>query len=181
MGLLATLTGMAVPAVTAGVDDFRTAAAARYMSSRLALARFEAVRRARSVGIRFEPDPDGHRFAFYVDGNANGVRTGEIRAGVDEQWLPPMRLAEQFARVRFAIGRDVPAIDDEGTALAAGSDPLRFGRADILTFTPLGTATSGTLYLEGPGGQQYALRILGGTGRTRLLRYDAVQRRWMEQ
>ena len=56
---------------------------------------------------------------------------------------------------------------------------MRIGRSRILTFTPIGTATSGTLYLRGRGSIQFAVRVLGATGRTRVLRYDARLRKWV--
>ena len=45
-------------------------------------------------------------------------------------------------------------------------------------FTPLGTATTGTLYILGRGGAQYAVRIFGETGKTRLLKFDRPAARW---
>ena len=49
-----------------------------------------------------------------------------------------------------------------------------------MSFTPLGTASSGTLYLRGRDGSEYAVRVLGATGRTRVLRYEAITRTWVE-
>jgi hypothetical protein len=48
-----------------------------------------------------------------------------------------------------------------------------------LSFGPSGGATSGTLYVRGAGAQQYAVRILGATGRSRVLRFDFLARRWL--
>ena len=48
---------------------------------------------------------------------------------------------------------------------------MPIGPAKILTMSPDGTATSGTLYLRGAR-SQYAVRVLGATGRTRVLKYD---------
>jgi hypothetical protein len=48
----------------------------------------------------------------------------------------------------------------------------------LLRSTPDGTATSGSLYLHGRE-RQYAVRILGATGRTRVLRFDRGLGRWM--
>jgi hypothetical protein len=48
-----------------------------------------------------------------------------------------------------------------------GDDPIRFGRSDIVSFSPLGTATPGTFYLAGEE-IQGAVRVSVGA-RVRLL------------
>jgi hypothetical protein len=50
----------------------------------------------------------------------------------------------------------------------------------LMSFSPIGTASSRTLYLRGGDGSQYAVRVLGATGRTRVLRYVAGTRVWVE-
>ena len=45
---------------------------------------------------------------------------------------------------------------------------MRFGDSDILSFSPLGTATPGTFYLAGDAGQA-AVRVTGGSARVRLM------------
>ena len=57
--------------------------------------------------------------------------------------------------------------------------PLKLGGSSVLSFGPVGGATSGTVYLRGPGEQQYAVRLLGVTGRSRLLRFNFRERRWI--
>jgi hypothetical protein len=56
------------------------------------------------------------------------------------------------------------------------SDPIRFGRSDMVSFSPLGTATPGTFYLAG-GGMQAAVRVTGGTARVRILLWQ--DGRWL--
>jgi len=60
------------------------------------------------------------------------------------------------------------------------SDPPDATTSVLMSFTPLGTSSSGTLYLRGRDGSRYAVRVLGGTGRTRVLRYEAKSRTWVE-
>ena len=74
------------------------------------------------------------------------------------------RLSDDFAGVALGIAHDVP--DPEGGAtLIAGSDPIRIGSSNFVTFSPVATATSGTLYLAARHGPQVCVRILGATGR----------------
>ena len=52
LGMVATLSSVAVPQVLAGLDDFRTAGAARHISARLQRARMDAVVRSADVGLQ---------------------------------------------------------------------------------------------------------------------------------
>ena len=61
-----------------------------------------------------------------------------------------------------------------------GTDGVRIGTAKILTMSADGTATSGTLYLQGRRAQD-AVRVLGATGRTRVLKYDTGRRTWINR
>jgi hypothetical protein len=65
-----------------------------------------------------------------------------------------------------------------GADIAAGGDPLRIGNTALLAFSPLGSATSGTLYVAGHRGPQMAIRVFGGTGRVRLMTFDPQARQW---
>ena len=66
-----TATAAAVPQYLAGLDDFRTSGAARYLSARLFRARSEAVMRSRSVAIQFVQTATGYEYGVYMDGNDN--------------------------------------------------------------------------------------------------------------
>jgi hypothetical protein len=134
------------------------------------LARMLAVQRSAAVAIRFDRDARGYRFATYQDGNRNGVRALDIAAKVDREIEQPVRLFELFPDVDFGLVLDGQA-----------DDPIQLSGSSLLTFTPGGTATSGSVYLRGRGGIQYVVRVLGATGRTRILRYDEAQQRWTER
>jgi hypothetical protein len=86
------------------------------------------------------------------------------------------RLAYNFPGVRFGLMSGVP--DADGAPDRANGDGVRIGSARILTLGANGTATAGTLYVHGRQ-RQYAVRVFGVTGRTRVLRYDAKTRKWI--
>lgn len=176
--LLVTLSGLAIPAMRAGLDEARTYAAARHLAGRLALARLEAVKHSANVAVRFVADGGTYRYASYLDGNGNGVRADDIGRGVDRALNPPERLGDLFAGVQFEILDGVSAIEGGGT-LGSQADPVRLGRAGMLSFSPTGSATSGTLYLRGRCTCQYAVRVLGVTGRTRVLEFRPGTRQWV--
>lgn len=171
----ATLAGLAVPLSTATLDAIRSSSAARYMAARVMEIRMEAVRQSAAVALRFQPIGDDYTFAPFIDGNGNGVRTADIAAGIDNQIGPAERIGDKFAGVRLALEPGIPDADGSPTGSADG---VRVGTSRILTMTPDGTSSSGTLYLAGKGGQ-YAVRVLGATARVRVLHFHRGERRWL--
>lgn len=175
IGLVATLTGIAVPQVLAAIDDYRTAGAVHYLTTRLARARMEAVVRSADVAMRFTPDADGDSFAVYVDGNGDGVRTRDIQQGTDRLLLPAEHLRDNFSGVAFAVPPGLPPVD---SGSATDGDPLKLGSSDLLSFSANGTSSSGSVYVRGRSGAQYVIRAYGQTGKVRALKYDPRSRRW---
>jgi hypothetical protein len=173
--LAVTTSALAVPLVRGSIDELRTATAARYVAGRVSAIRVEAVRRSKPVALRFDPVDGDYQFAPFGDGNGNGVRSAEIRDGVDPVLGAFERLGERFPGVRFELGPGVPDADGQP---AGGLDGVRIGSARLLTMSSDGTATSGTLYIRGRRGQ-YAVRVLGATGRTRMLQYQSRDRTWI--
>jgi Tfp pilus assembly protein FimT len=163
---VAIVAAAAVPQLTAGVERTRAASAARYLAGRLAFARALAVARSANVALLLTPDGGTVTSALYVDRNGNGVRTRDIDAGIDTLVAPPVRLADVFPHVVLSLADPSEALAPETSAL--------------LSFTPTGTASSRTLYVRGRDGSQYAVRVLGATGRTRVLRYAPAIRAWVE-
>ena len=167
---------LAAPALGSRRDEVAASGAARHLATQLQYARMDAIRRATYIAFRFQTAAAGGiRYALFADGNSNGVRTVDIGRGVDIQVSPWESLSDQFAGVAFSITPGVTDIDSR--ALITG-DPVRIGGSELLSFSPTGTATSGTLYLSGRTGQQFAVRILGATGRVRVLRFVRGENQW---
>ena len=177
LALSTVLIGVAVPVGTDALDDMRTAAAARFLAGRIATGRLAAVNRSRAIALRFLPATPDYQFGTYIDGNGNGVRTTDIQSGIDTAIGPMRQLGSDFGSVRFGLTAGLPDVDG---ARSASTDGVRIGTARILTISPDGTATSGTLYVQGRRAQ-YAVRVLGATGRTRVLRYEPGTRTWVSR
>jgi Tfp pilus assembly protein FimT len=171
------LVGMALPIGVDAIDDLHTASAARFLAARIAANRMDAISRSRAIGVRFQPSTPDYQFAAFADGNGNGVRTAEITAGIDSPVGKSRQLSDDFPRVRFGLAIGSPDVDGVRNTSADG---VRIGTPRILTVSPDGTATSGTLYVQGRRAQ-YAVRVLGATGRTRVLKYDAGARAWISR
>lgn len=176
VAISATLLAIAVPLATSALDDMRTAMAARYLAGRILAARLDALQRSTCVGFRFEPSSADYLFSTYTDGNQNGIRTTDIASGVDPIDATGERLADRFASVRFGLAAAVPDLD--GVRQMTDTDGVRIGSPKILTLSPDGTASSGTVYLRGARAQ-YAVRVLGATGRTRVFHYQRGANQWV--
>jgi len=179
-GVLATLSGIAVPVFSRAMDHARVRGALRYVSGRLQRTRAEAVLRGRHVALRFGPiaagadGAGGFTFQAFADRNGNGVSSADISGGVDAALGPADTLAD-FPGVIFGVIPGVPS--PEGEPL--GSDPIRFGGARLVSFSPHGTATPGSVYITGGDGSQYVVRVYGDTGKAHVLRFDGTARRWV--
>ena len=169
VALFGLLAAMSVPLVTAGVDRARGRAAARYLAARVAAAKLQAVSRSANVALRFE-QRDGHvLFGAVIDGNGNGVRTADLADGIDRPLEPPIALAAHYPGVAIGLAPGTPA-----------AAPVQVGASNLWSFTPVGTATAGSVYIRGPDGTQWVVRVAGGTGRARVLRYEPATRTWVD-
>ena len=175
IAIAGTVTAIAVPQGLRALDDFRTRSAARYVAAEILAARFAAIKQWTTRGLRFEPTGADYRITMVSDGNANGLRTAEIQRGIDKTLGEPERLDMHFGGVAFGILDGVPDADGQP---ANGSDGVRLGSSKILSLNPDGTGSSGTLYIHGRDRSQYAVRMLGVTGRIRVLKFDFVKGRW---
>lgn len=170
------LAAISVPAIGNQRGALQTAAAARYFASLLHTVRAEALARGVHVALVFQSSPRDFRFAMFADGNWDGVRGADITAGIDRQVSAWVRLGDQFSGARFGI---VPGATDPESGAALEGSPLKIGGSGVLSFGPGGGTTSGTLYVRGPAREQYAIRLLGSTGRSRVLRFSVADRRWL--
>ena len=153
-GIIATASGIAVPQMLAGLDDSRAVGATRYLSSRLYRAR--ARRRScdpptsRSSSCRWATAATRSPSMSTAIGTACARRTSTAASiaalgGVE-------RLGDSFKGVEFGTIRDLPAVDPDGAK--PGGDPIRLGASGFATFTALGTATPGSLYVRSARGAQ---------------------------
>ena len=172
-----TLAAVAVPQGLRTLDDFHTRSAARYLAQRIAAARIAAVKRSTTHGLRFTARDSDYAVSAVADGNRNGLRTAELLSGVDKTLSEADRLEWHFPGVAFGLIEVVPYEDG---AASGSTDGVRVGPARLLAMNGDGTATSGTLYLRGRGLAQYAVRVLGVTGRVRVLKFDHSRRQWTE-
>ncbi len=98
------------------------------------------------------------------------------RGGIDIAITANERLDYHFTGIKFGIQPNVTGIDP-GPFNA--SDPIQIGGSSLLSFSPTGSCTSGTLFIHGLQGHQFAVRVLGVTGRTRVLEFNFETTSWL--
>ena len=177
LAIVLVMAATAAPAFRAMFADAHVLGAGRQFKSQFRLACSAAVRSGAYTGIRFERRDDGTVwYAVYQDGDADGVRSNDIASGRDKLVSGPFPLTGGAPGVTVAINPGIPALPPEHGFLSG--DPVRFGSSDILSFSPLGTATPGTFYLAGDASQA-AVRVTGGNARVRLMVWRGGQ--WRER
>jgi hypothetical protein len=176
-GIILVMAAVAFPVFRARFADTHILGAGQQFKAQFRLASSTAVRSNVYTGIRFERLPDGRVFySVYSDGDGDGVMSVDIASGRDARIAGPYPLSGGAPGVRVGINPGVPD-PTPGNGLLSG-DPIRFGRSDILSFSPLGTATPGTFYLAGDS-VQAAVRVNGGSARVRLILWRGG--RWQER
>lgn len=171
------LAAIAVPVVGGTLERERALVGAQYLAGQLQRARLESLKRAQSVAVRLEILSGRTQFRLFADGNGNGVLQKDIDKGTDPPLTGVEWLDDQARDISLRINQAIK--DVAGTAtLGPGDDPLRIGNTALLTFSPVGSASSGTLYVAAQRGPQMAIRVFGATGRVRVLMFDAQARLW---
>lgn len=172
---------VSVPALERLAARMRVELAASEVASTLRVARAFAIRHDANVGLKFRVGDDGAvTWALYRDGDGDGVRTADIDSGDDPRVLAEQRLAHFGCTVRFGFPPGPAPRDpsDPRRRLDRLEDPIRFNRSDIASFSSLGGATPGSIYVTDGRRFLAATRVLGGSGKVSVVEYDVETERW---
>ena len=179
-----TLLGLVVvlgfPAAADRLADSRASAAAREMALLLQSLRWRAVASSASHGVLFVRTGSRWSWLLVRDGNGNGLSTAEVRSGIDLTLSGPHRFGDVVAGIvpGFPPAPRIPNIPPRSGAISNLTDPVQFGSSDLVSFSPLGSASSGTIYLTDRKHALRAVVLFGPTGRVRVWRLDTREGRW---
>jgi hypothetical protein len=120
------------------------------------------------IALHFEDDARGTWFSMVEDGNGDGVRTVDIVQQIDRVIAPRVLLPDLFPGATIGLAPGTPA-----------TSAVSLGGTRLLSFSPDGTATSGSVYVLGRDGTQWAVRVLGVTARARVLRFESSTNAWI--
>jgi len=175
MAIIFSVLGVGLPTLINGADARRTRDAAGFLAGQFRLARQRAVLTGRHVAIVFDEVAGEVAWRVCEDHDRDGVARDDIVSGVDRCKQLAQPLSSRYPQTAVGYVPGVPSPDGE-----IDPSPLRFGLARMAVFTPTGTASAGTVAVRGPGANQFAVRVSGVTGRTRILRFDPGSLGWTE-
>lgn len=182
LAVLACLLAVAAPPLLRITGDLRLRLAAEEMVGVLRLTRSYATRHSANVAVKFRTANNGEvTFTLYRDGDGDGVLTRDIDNGVDPEVKRPRRLAHLGRGVGFGFppGPAPPDPGSPGQPLNT-NDPIRFNQSDLASFSPLGSATAGSLYLTDGVKRLAVVRVFNRTGKVRVLTYDREAQVWRD-
>ena len=163
LAMATVLLATAVPRLAATLHEHRLRGAAIHLRGLFRQVRARAAAEARYIGVVFDEVDGDPVYSIYADGNANGIRRADIRRGIDVRIREPYSISETFPGVRY------------GSLPAGAEEPffpgLRIGRSKIVSFSPIGASTSGTVFLSNQYEIVYCVVVLGSTSRVRIARY----------
>lgn len=180
LAILAMAVAVALPAAAMLRDGGRAAAGARTMATLLAAQRWKSVSGHRVRGLQFRNVGGRWSWREVLDGNGNGLRTAEVARGVDPVASADETMEHLVSDVTlgFPPGEVFPEAPPGTATLRAGDDPVRFGRSDLVSFSPVGSASSGTIYITDGRRGLFAVVLFGPTSRLRVWRFRPEDRTW---
>jgi type IV fimbrial biogenesis protein FimT len=127
IGILAVLGAVALPAITRTIPNYQLRAAARELVIDFKKAKLEAVKRGRTVILKFTPEtpgsPDaGGSYRVFVDMDDNGDWTSGVDLEISTVTMPP--------NVRLPGGSDLTFTGNEGGYNNRGL-PTKTGRVTL--------------------------------------------------
>lgn len=180
VALMALSALIATPAISSLARQMTLQAAAREVAQVFMMARSHAAQQRRDTGIRWVAVAGDIEFTVYEDRNGNGVLTADIRSGIDRPILGPLAMKKRHTRVSFSYVPGFHGPDPSGVPVVT-TQPIRFGRSSICTFSPIGDASPGTVYLSDETGRQSCVRVSPGSGRIQILDWDGGARKWQRR
>lgn len=177
--LIALATLAVIPTAATLARGGRMAAGARDLALTFHALRWKSVAENRSHGLYFE-QADGEWHWYRVrDGNGNGLRTAEVKNGTDPILSGPHRTRDRVSGVDPGFPGEGPFPRVRGGGSIDNlDDPVKFGVSNLVSFSPLGASSSGTVYLTDGRRELFAVVLFGPTVRVRVWRYDPRTGNW---
>jgi type II secretory pathway pseudopilin PulG len=169
LAILALTLLAALPNLRGLLEQRALDAAADRLAGGAAMTRHRAIAAGKYAGMVISSGAAGDSYTIHLDGGSPGIRSSEVAAGIDPLVAGPVPINLPGDPVRLGIptAPPVPSIPPSGGWLPPGGDPVRLGSADILSFSPIGESSSGSIYLTDGRGGVRAVVVYGRSGRIR--------------
>jgi len=179
LAVVSILAMIAAPAVSELAAQLSVRSATMELSTIFLRARARAAYERRNVGIRWVSVAGDVSYTIYDDLNGNGVLTEEIKKGIDRPVVGPISMKQRYPGISFTFLPKFDARDPGGEKIGDLNDPIRFGRSNICTFSPLGDASPGSIYLSNGRNRQAVVRISPVTGRIQVYEWVKARKAWV--
>ena len=179
--ILGLVFALSLPALSNLLAEEGLAAAAREVSGILNMARARAVFQGADVGVKWISSGGDLVLSVYQDGNGNGVTTADIRKGIDRLVAGPYWLRGKYPGISFSFVPGFDGLDPGGAPIGNVADPLRFGRSDICSFSPIGKASPGTVYLSNRNRRQAAVRVTPANAKIQSFTWHGKSLKWIKR
>lgn len=175
IAIIGLVAGITVPNLWKIQRRMALRAAAGELRSIFHLARMRAISRGVHTGLKFVMLDGAWHFATYEDGDRDGVRNDDIKKGIDRLVARPRIVFSQSHIVTIGLIAE-PFKDPDGDKVKS---PVTFNQSMLCSFSPMGEATPGTIYITDKDGDMWCVRVYGASAKIRALRYDRTKKRWL--
>jgi type II secretory pathway pseudopilin PulG len=179
--ILALIFALSVPALSDLLAEEGLATAAREVFAILSAAQARAVFQGADVGVKWISSGGDLVLSVYQDGNGNGVTTADIKKGVDRLVAGPYWLRGKYPGISFSFVPGFDGLDPGGAPIGDLTDPLRFGRSDICSFSPVGKASPGSVYLSNKKHRQAAVRVTPANAKIQIFTWHGKSLKWIKR
>jgi prepilin-type N-terminal cleavage/methylation domain-containing protein len=179
LAILSVAAGLSASAAhtLAGMTSLR--AASNEIASVFGQARARAVHRSIYSGVKWVAKDGDLTLEIHDDGDGDGVRTDDIESGVDPLVFGPLSVKSRWPKVTVGFIPGFTARDPKGNPAGDLSDPIRFGRSDIASFSPFGDCSPGSVWLGDAKSRQSLVRLTPGTAAVTVWEWAAARRTWV--
>lgn len=181
LAILGLVFALALPPFTDLLAEEGLQAAAREVSTIFTAARGRAVFQGADVGVKWTSSGGDLVLSVYQDGNGNGVTTKDIKKGIDRLVAGPYWMHGKYPGITFSFVPGFDGLDPAGAPIGSLTDPLRFGKSDICTFSPLGKASPGSVYLSNKRRRQAAVRVTPANAKIQIFTWHGKSLKWIKR
>jgi len=153
-------------------------AAANEIATVFNQARAHAVHHGAYCGVKWVSRDGDLTLQVHRDGDGDGVRSDDIDRGIDPLVVRPLSVKSRWPKVTVAFIPGFLARDPKGNPVGDLSDPIRFGRSDIASFSPLGDCSPGSVWLGDGRSRQTLVRLTPATATISIWEWAAARGTW---
>ena len=179
LAILSIVAGLSSSAVHAFAGMTSLRAAAQEVASVFSQARGRAIHRNAYSGVKWIARDGDLSLEIHDDGDGDGVRNDDIENGVDPLVLGPVTVRNRWPKVTVGFIPGFVARDPKGNPVGDLSDPIRFGRSDIASFSPFGDCSPGSVWLGDGLDRQALVRLTPGSATIAIYEWVAARRSWI--